>query len=67
MWCITSIIVQSKIKSWWHHFPILNTKNFKICMTTFGIQSSLWIKINLDPMIKWKGLDKINVHRIYKL
>jgi hypothetical protein len=29
----------------------------------FGIQSSLWIKINFDPMVRWRGLDKINVHR----
>jgi len=30
----------------------------------FGTQSSLWIKINLDPMVRWRGLDKINVYKI---
>jgi hypothetical protein len=37
----------------------------KFAWQHFGIQSSFWIKINLDPKIKWKGLDKINVHRVY--
>jgi hypothetical protein len=30
----------------------------------FGTQSSLWVKINFDPMVKWKELDKINLHYI---
>jgi hypothetical protein len=30
----------------------------------FGIQSSLWIKINLDSMVRWKGLGKINVYKL---
>jgi len=25
------------------------------------------IKINFDPMVKWRGLDKINVHIVYNL
>jgi hypothetical protein len=25
----------------------------------FGTQSSLWVKINLDPKIRWKELDKL--------
>jgi hypothetical protein len=33
----------------------------------FGTQSSFWFKINLDPTIRWRRLDKINVHRIYTL
>jgi hypothetical protein len=33
----------------------------------FGFWSSLWVKINLDPIVRWKGLDKINVHTMYKL
>jgi len=33
----------------------------------FGIQSSLWLKINLNPTIRWGGLNKINVHIIYNL
>jgi hypothetical protein len=28
----------------------------------YRIQSSLWIKFNLDPTIRQKGLDKNNVH-----
>jgi len=64
-WCIPS-----KLKSWFHPLANLNTskRNLKICTTTkFGIQSSLWVKINLDPTIKWGGLNKINVHRVYNL
>jgi hypothetical protein len=30
----------------------------------FETQSSLWIKINFDPKFKWRGLDKINVHKV---
>jgi hypothetical protein len=33
----------------------------------FGTQSSLSIKINLDPMVRWRGLNKINVHTVYNL
>jgi hypothetical protein len=29
----------------------------------FGIQSSHWVKINLDPMVRWRELDKIHVHK----
>jgi len=36
-------------------------------MTTFGTQNSFWIKVKLDPMVKWKGLDKINVRKIYNI
>jgi hypothetical protein len=25
------------------------------------------LKVHFDPMVKWRGLDKINVHRIYNL
>jgi hypothetical protein len=35
--------------------------------TKFGIQSSLWVKINLDPAVKWGWLNKINVHKLYNL
>jgi hypothetical protein len=38
-------------------------KNLKFAWQPFGIQSLFWVKINLDPMVKWKGLDKINVHK----
>jgi hypothetical protein len=33
----------------------------------FGAQSSLWVRIYLDPMVKWRGLNKINIHKIYNL
>jgi len=33
----------------------------------FGTQSLFWIKINFDLTVRWRGLDKINVHTIYNL
>jgi len=42
-------------------------KNLKFAWQHFGTQSSLWSKINLDPIVRWRGLDKINVHTIYNL
>jgi hypothetical protein len=33
----------------------------------FGSQSSFWIKVKLDPMVRWRELDKINVHKIYNV
>jgi len=35
----------------------------KFAQKHFWTQSSFWIKINFDPMVRWRGLDKINVHR----
>jgi len=35
----------------------------KFAQKHFWTQSSFWIKINFDPMVRWGGLDKINVHR----
>jgi hypothetical protein len=41
-------------------------KNFRMCIWQhYGTQSSLWIQFNLDPMVGWLGLNKINVHTIY--
>ncbi len=40
-------------------YPKHKKKNFIIYTTT--IQSSFWIKINFDPIVRWGGLDKINV------
>jgi len=31
----------------------------------FGTQSLLWVKINFDWRVKWRGLDKINVYIVY--
>ncbi len=42
-------------------------KTKKITWQSFGTQCSFWVKIILDPMVRWKGLDKINVHTIYNL
>jgi hypothetical protein len=39
----------------------------KIAWQHFETQSSFWIKINLDPIVRWKRLDKFNVHIIYNL
>ncbi len=68
-WCIMNIIVYSKLIFWWYSLAILNTrKNLKNSWQPFGIQSLLWVKIiNFDPMVRWRGLDQINVHIIYNL
>jgi len=42
-------------------------KTLKFAWQHFEAQSSFWVKINFDPMVKWRGLDKTNVHTIYKL
>jgi hypothetical protein len=42
-------------------------KNLEFAWQHFEIQNSFWIKINFDTMVRWKGLDKINVHEIYNL
>jgi hypothetical protein len=28
----------------------------------FWTQSLFWVKINFDPMVRWRRLDKFNVH-----
>jgi hypothetical protein len=40
-------------------------KNLKFAWQHFGTQSLFWVKINLDPIVRLKGLDKSNVHTIY--
>jgi hypothetical protein len=42
-------------------------KTLEFAWQHFGIQSSLWVKINFDPKIIWIGLDKINVYKINNL
>jgi hypothetical protein len=42
-------------------------KTLKFAWQHFGIQNLLWVKINLDPMIRWRGLDKTNVYTVYNL
>jgi hypothetical protein len=36
-------------------------KTLEFAWQCFGTQFSLWVKINCDPMVRWRGLDKINV------
>jgi hypothetical protein len=64
-WCITSIIIHSKLKSWWHYLTILITsKNILECASQhLKTQSSFWFNL----MVRWKGLDIINVHTIYNI
>jgi hypothetical protein len=42
-------------------------KALEVAWQLFETQNSFWVKVNLDPRVKWKGLDKINVHRVYNL
>jgi len=40
-------------------------KTLKFAWQNFEAQSSLGVKINFDPMVKWRGLDKTNVHIVH--
>jgi hypothetical protein len=42
-------------------------KALKFTWQHFEIKISFLIKVNLDPIGRWKGLDKINVQRVYYL
>jgi hypothetical protein len=44
-----------------------NLKTLELAQQHFWIQSSFWIKYYFDPMVRWKGLNKINVHIVYNL
>jgi hypothetical protein len=33
----------------------------------FGTQSSFWIKVKLNSIVRWRGLDKSNVYKIYNV
>jgi hypothetical protein len=48
-------------------YPKHRQKTLKFAQQHFGSQNSLWIKINFDKMVRWRGLDKINAHKIYNL
>jgi hypothetical protein len=48
-------------------YPKHKQKALEFAWQHFGTQNSFWIKVTIDPIIKWKGLDKINVHRLYNL
>jgi hypothetical protein len=43
-------------------YPIKHKqKTLEFAWQCLGTQISLWVKINCDPMVRWRGLDKINV------
>jgi hypothetical protein len=42
-------------------------KTLEFAQQHFWIQSSFWVKINFNPMVRSGGLDKINVHKVYHL
>jgi hypothetical protein len=44
-------------------YPKHKQKNLEFTQH-FGTQSSLWIKIDIDPTFIWGGLDKINVYKV---
>jgi hypothetical protein len=48
-------------------YPKHKQKTKKFAWQHFGIQSLFWMKINLDLRVRWRGLDKINVHIVYNL
>jgi len=48
-------------------YPKHTQKTLNFTWQPFGIQSLLWIKIDFDPTVKWRRLNKINVHTIYDL
>ncbi len=49
------------------HYSKNKQKSLKFAWQQFGTQSSLWVEINFDSMVRWKELDKINVHIVYNL
>jgi len=40
-------------------------KTLECAWQYFETQSSFWIKVYFDPMVRWRGLDKIKVYGIY--
>ncbi len=48
-------------------YPKHKQKTLKFAWQPFGTQNLLWNKINFDATVKWRRLDKINVHTIYNL
>jgi len=57
------------VKSWWHPLAIINTsKKLKnLHDNILKLKIHFESKFSLDPMVKWKGLNKINVHKISNL
>jgi hypothetical protein len=50
-----------------YSYPKHKFKTLEFAQQHFWIQSSFWVKINFDPMVRWGGLHKINVHKVYNL
>jgi hypothetical protein len=48
-------------------YPKHKKKTLKFTWQHFRMQSSFWGKTNLDPVVKWRGVDTYNVHKIYNL
>jgi hypothetical protein len=42
-------------------------KNLEFANNIFEFKVYFWVKIHFDPIVRWRGLDKINVHIIYNL
>jgi hypothetical protein len=62
-WCITNIIVYSKLKSRWHPLVILNMSK-----KLLNLHNNIFeLEVHFHPTVRWGRLDKINVHRVYNL
>jgi len=48
-------------------YPKHKQNNLKFTWQHIGVQISLGIKINLDPIVRWRRMVKNNVHRVYNL
>jgi hypothetical protein len=48
-------------------YPKHKFKKLEFAQQHFWTQSSFWVKINFHPMVRWRGLGKINVHKIYNV
>jgi hypothetical protein len=68
-WCRTNIIDVQWTRILMTFFGNLNIRKIILECTWqhFGTQSSFWIKVKLDPMVRWRELDKINVHKVYNV
>jgi hypothetical protein len=68
-WYISSMIGKQEAEILIAFFgnPKHKEKNWGCAWQDFGIQNSFWIKVKLDPMIRWKRLDQINMHNVYNI
>ncbi len=62
-WCIMSIIIGNKVRFLWHYLTILIISKKKK-----NVHDNIWKpKVHFDLIVRWRGLDKINVHKIYNI